>query len=133
MGFPLPVGDHEDGKKRCTHRTKPTGRKEVNIHEFLALQNQTLASKDNVKGITDTIATKDNVKRLLQRFTTEIPRPKRAIGCKGRKMRYHGQKTPSGQRLWELFLGAIRNGLFYHPKELKNHSGHSRDYWCQPD
>src|SRR5258706_9244268 len=59
-------------------------------------------------------------------YTSPLKVPRRGGEGEGR-MEPCGQRIPSGQIL--VGDGAIRNGLFHNPKERKNPSGHSKDYW----
>ena len=61
-----------------------------------------------------------------------MPRPKRSAGRKERKNEIYWSKNPEWSEALAAILvddQAIRNGLFHDPKERKNPSGHSKDYW----
>ena len=61
-----------------------------------------------------------------------MPRPKRTTGRKERKNEISWSKNPEWSEALVAILvddEAIRNGLFHDPKERKNPSGLSKDYW----
>ena len=61
-----------------------------------------------------------------------MPLPKRTTGRKDRKREISWPKNPEWtEALVAILLDdeAIRNGLIHDPKERKNPSGLSKDYW----
>lgn len=61
-----------------------------------------------------------------------MPRPKRPAGRKDRKHEISWFKNPEWTEALVAILvddEGIRNGLFHDPKERKNPSGFSKDYW----
>ena len=61
-----------------------------------------------------------------------MPRPKRTAGRKDKKHEISWSKNPEWTETLVAILvdnQRIRNGLFYDPREQKNTSGHSKEYW----